>query len=1128
VWIEGTDFYLNGHKIRFKGDAWHYMGAVMQNRNYARLWYKFAKDSGCNIIRLHAQPYPEFYLDIADEIGIFIIDESPVYGSMGTIPVEEPEFWKNAKVAIEEFVRRDRNHPSVIIWSACNEVTWVPNGKKAIEPLLELGEIIKSLDPTRPVGYDGDFDLDGKAELLVGHYGGGWPMWSNRWKKDKPLMMDEFTQFFFGGPREACNWIGDAAYESFDKRLEGVGLEAEKFIRDFRFHNVAGITPWNLVWYSLEPLPFGDGKGLDVLEPPAGVDEMPLKRVGGYSATLNPGYDKSLPEWLPNPAYKYIKEAFKPLYVDVRELDNNFYGGTYLARTLVVYNDTSSTRKLKTVWRALLDGDLLEEGKYIADYAPYEKKVINLSIKLPAVEKLTTCHLYVTLYEEDEQLYSTEKVFKVHPKPLLQVRRGVFVFDPKGSLSIEGASTSAEELAKFLRKGKTLIIAPHLDEVSQIALIKNAKELENFVKTGGVILALAQDSINWSPFPLVLKPVATQRGFIRAHGHPLLDGIEDKDLKYWGGDGPIATKAFERKEHFGRALIDGGEGSQDILMLEIPYGRGAYIFCQLEDKCPPVYERILVNALAGRLPEYKRGEVLVLADEDSALVALLEQLQALYTLNDPGRGKWDLIIADAGDKGVFELLMDKFDWLIRRANNIIELARILPPGLEMIKIKGKMVNLVKTAESPIMWGLSNADLFVPDGIINEGFIIKDRSIWQGIFVRPRSDWGGWIGKYSAEQVKVAAIRRSEKELAKQPLYYGLVVSNINDAPVYLCSIKLSPAISKASFLRPLLENLGLQFGPPAPPPTKSIDVGDSKQDVRYIRGTWSEPQIASLYPQDFPIFGQEHSFRSISGDAGEIVINMPGGFDYKVALVLSANGGYTAMLNNVVECIPIKQEKLGEEVFAYLEGILKGLTDDEVRLSIKVIPEEGATVKLYGMIVTPDTPCRVIVDEEGFIRSWFVAGPLRDEGELLDKTFVADEGSLEATMGKKIGGRVWREYISPSWDINLQANALFGEEEQCAAYALTYIYVPEDKAEQYKDLQLLIGSDDGVKVWLNGELIWRNETARPVIADKDCIKRVSLKPGVNKLLLKVVNYTGGWGFCVRFATSAGVPVKNFW
>ncbi len=69
VWFEGHRLYLNGVRTNLRGDAWHYQGFAFQTSDYARNWYRVCKQTGMNFVRLHAMPYPEFFLDIADEEG---------------------------------------------------------------------------------------------------------------------------------------------------------------------------------------------------------------------------------------------------------------------------------------------------------------------------------------------------------------------------------------------------------------------------------------------------------------------------------------------------------------------------------------------------------------------------------------------------------------------------------------------------------------------------------------------------------------------------------------------------------------------------------------------------------------------------------------------------------------------------------------------------------------------------------------------------------------------------------------------------------------------------------------------------------------------------------------------------
>ncbi|HLH57146.1 MAG TPA: HEAT repeat domain-containing protein [Verrucomicrobiae bacterium] len=137
-----------------------------------------------------------------------------------------------------------------------------------------------------------------------------------------------------------------------------------------------------------------------------------------------------------------------------------------------------------------------------------------------------------------------------------------------------------------------------------------------------------------------------------------------------------------------------------------------------------------------------------------------------------------------------------------------------------------------------------------------------------------------------------------------------------------------------------------------------------------------------------------------------------------------------------------------------------------------------------------------------FIRDWLVCGPFSRAGlvgatALFDVPFAPEQpGSTPA----------WKT-VPASDHVNLAA--VFPGQDNCAAYLKTTIIAPDDQ-----NALLLIGSDDGVKAWLNGKVIHSNNVDRGEIPDQD-IAPVSLRKGRNELLLKITQGGGGWGACAR-------------
>ena len=119
--ISGTKQLLNGKPYELRSDSWHFMGVPQMTRRYAWAWFTALKDANANAVRPHAQVYPRFYLDMADEMGICVLAETAIWASDGGPKMDSPIFWENCKSHIRRMVLRDRNHASVFGWSVSNE-----------------------------------------------------------------------------------------------------------------------------------------------------------------------------------------------------------------------------------------------------------------------------------------------------------------------------------------------------------------------------------------------------------------------------------------------------------------------------------------------------------------------------------------------------------------------------------------------------------------------------------------------------------------------------------------------------------------------------------------------------------------------------------------------------------------------------------------------------------------------------------------------------------------------------------------------------------------------------------------------------------------------------------------------
>jgi beta-galactosidase len=147
-------FLLNGKPLKLKGGCLHHDNGPLGARAYDRAEERrveLLKKSGYNALRLaHNTPSPAF-LDACDRLGMMVIDEAFDMWREGKNPADYhlyfDEWWRRD---VESMVERDRNHPSVIMWSIGNEI---PGRAKpeVVSTAKALGDYVRRLDPTRPV-----------------------------------------------------------------------------------------------------------------------------------------------------------------------------------------------------------------------------------------------------------------------------------------------------------------------------------------------------------------------------------------------------------------------------------------------------------------------------------------------------------------------------------------------------------------------------------------------------------------------------------------------------------------------------------------------------------------------------------------------------------------------------------------------------------------------------------------------------------------------------------------------------------------------------------------------------------------------------------------------------------------
>lgn len=262
--VRGTEIFLNGQKIFLKGVNIHeeapLRGAKAFSEADALTLLTWARELGCNLVRLSHYPHNEHMVRMAERMGLMVWSELPIYQH---IEFSAPGMQEKMNLMYKEMVKRDRNRCAVIIWCLSNETYhFTPNRDQAH---MELLEVARSLDSTRLItvvintqGYnDNTFNVwDPLYEhfdfISLNEYIGWYIPWQGqpgdtKWNlvcDDKPVVISEFGgEALYGssyGPGDEAAWWTEEYLEQIYKD------QVEMFST---VPNLAGVIPWLLVDY---------------------------------------------------------------------------------------------------------------------------------------------------------------------------------------------------------------------------------------------------------------------------------------------------------------------------------------------------------------------------------------------------------------------------------------------------------------------------------------------------------------------------------------------------------------------------------------------------------------------------------------------------------------------------------------------------------------------------------------------------------------------------------------------------------------------------------------------------------------------------------------------------------------
>ena len=251
----GQDILLNGKSIFLRGISMHDENPLIQGRLRSegdmRMMLQWAKELNCNYVRLAHYTHNEKMNRLADEMGLLVWAEVPVYW---TISWENPDTYNNAEKQLSDMIERDKNRAAVIIWSIGNET---PLGEPRFKFMSKLADKVRELDQTRLVGAAlevhrkgfnviVDDPLGEKLDLVSFNQYGGW-----YWELPKELSKYKFD-IKYNKPVIITEVGGDAlaGYHADEDTRWSEEFQESLYKHQIPFMNtmsgLRGMTPWIL------------------------------------------------------------------------------------------------------------------------------------------------------------------------------------------------------------------------------------------------------------------------------------------------------------------------------------------------------------------------------------------------------------------------------------------------------------------------------------------------------------------------------------------------------------------------------------------------------------------------------------------------------------------------------------------------------------------------------------------------------------------------------------------------------------------------------------------------------------------------------------------------------------------
>jgi len=643
-WIKGAFFYLNGKRFTFRGDWIHTFWAgcpAEMYPDYMKLMIKQMKILNFQGPRFQAADAPEWLLDLLDEAGFPIISTGITPNYYG-----DPSSKCMSKIIgqTKQWIRRDRNHPSILLWSTMNEATAPCKFHPRFKWQKKVVNTIAKEDQTRPQYNDGhakntkpsDFfttgNLAGELTISCGHYGSlkvcpndyiGFLNAPKYWPRKRPFINGEEGVFgimsmFYPSLAIRAAGIKGLFFDIEERRaLSGRWLklishawrawEVPGFIGydSFRscWENPFSVirNDYNRQYHKVAYLKYKD---IDV---PGPKGQLVIGHYRDDEPRANP-WTKKYPQTKANSYAKYVKAAYAPVFATItRNWQSNYFSEDLVSKKIDLVNDLREDAKALSLSWNVYDGDKKIAGKTcVVDIS--QGKVIQekLNFTVPKTTILKKLNLNVVLNDKKGKELSSETLtINVYPKPdfaFLKSRK-IMIFDPCGDTS---AKLSKVGIALVEFKASTL----NIHNVNLLLIGREAfdkldpqqkESLQKYIQNGGNVFFFRQKNKRKVSASLIDKS---------APAHPIFNGLKTGMISNWkikpDSENFKYPLNWPSSGRFNILALIGAEsaGRHEAAIIENYIGKGRMIACNLELTASIPQEPEAMVLLSNILKEY--------------------------------------------------------------------------------------------------------------------------------------------------------------------------------------------------------------------------------------------------------------------------------------------------------------------------------------------------------------------------------------------------------------------------------------------------------------------------------------------------------------------------------------------